>query len=150
LILGTPAEPRFFYITVSQYDRRNALLYYVLMAAVMVSIGEIILGNIVERICHMEWWNYSSLPFHIGKYTSVFTSVGFGLLITVFMDRYFTRMIKWAVFLENPVVRASVYLAFLLYCLDYVNAMRYMIINKKLHNIWKRDIRHRHAARIGY
>ena len=30
-----------------------------------------------------------AIPLHIGKYTSVFTSIGFGMMITIFMNHIF-------------------------------------------------------------
>lgn len=44
---------------------------------VAVSVGEVLLGTIVERLCGIEYWNYASLPMHVTKYTSVPTSAGF-------------------------------------------------------------------------
>ena len=65
----------------------KVFLYYVCMI-VCVSVGEILLGTFVEKVCHFSWWDYSSLPLHITKYTSVPTSMMFAFLITFFMDRF--------------------------------------------------------------
>ena len=67
---------------------RTEFLYFI-VSAVTVSIGEIILGTVVERFMGFEYWNYEWIPLHITKYTSVPTSIGFGAAVTFVMDSIF-------------------------------------------------------------
>jgi len=79
LTLGTPTSlsPAFRF------------LYYAMLFFI-VSFGEIVLGTSVEKLCGFYYWDYSSLPLHFTRYTSVFTSLGFSLIIFTFMDKFFT------------------------------------------------------------
>ena len=60
----------------------------------LVSIGEILLGFFVEKTGHFYYWNYSSIPLHFTKYTSVPTSLGFALIITLFMNYAYVPLLK--------------------------------------------------------
>lgn len=141
LILGTPDAPQFLWYKLSFEKRGYGVIYYVMMAAVLVSIGEIILGNLVERFCQIEWWNYLTLPLHIGKYTSVFTSLGFGMLITIFMDFIFPEIFKWSLSVNSLSVSIAVTGMLALLIADFIYAAKYMIQNKKINKIWKVDMR---------
>ena len=61
-ILVTPNHPKFFGIDLFIEYRAAQFAYYIFASAVLVSVGEIILGIFVEKYCQIEWWNYSSLP----------------------------------------------------------------------------------------
>ncbi len=63
-------------------------LYFV-MTFLVVSFGEFLLGTIMERLCKFNYWNYEWLPLHFGKYVSVFTSLGFTMIIFLFMEYVF-------------------------------------------------------------
>lgn len=65
--------------------KEHSVLIYFAAVFFAVSIGEIVLGYSVEKLCGFEYWNYTRLPLHVTKYTSVFTSLGFALIITLFM-----------------------------------------------------------------
>ena len=86
LMLGTPNKLTFFGKTLTVDNKVKRILIYMLEAFVLVSVGEIIIGTVVENVCGFEWWNYSAYPLHITKYTSVPTSLLFATLITVFMN----------------------------------------------------------------
>ncbi len=70
-------------------SKRAKKAAYFLMTFLVVSVGEIVLGLFTERFFGFEYWNYERLPLHITKYTSVPTSCGFALIITIFMDSCF-------------------------------------------------------------
>lgn len=149
LILGTPGTPQFLWYKLSFEKRGYGVIYYVIMAAVLVSVGEIILGNLVERFCQIEWWNYLTLPLHIGKYTSVFTSLGFGLLITIFMDFIFPEIFKWSIAVNSVFVSIAVTGMLILLIVDFIYAAKYMIQNKKINRIWKVDMRDKYIENRG-
>ena len=64
-------------------------IIYFLISMVIVSIGELLLGICVEKFLGYSYWNYSTIPLHITKYTSIPTSIGFALVITLFMNYIF-------------------------------------------------------------
>ena len=137
MVLGIPEKPVFFGRQLHFKNMLLSKLYYFLGAGVLVSIGEIVLGNFVEKSAGIVWWNYSTVPLHIGKYTSVPTSMGFALLITIFMGSIFPRLYKWAVSINTPVVQGIVLVLFLLFVGDYLYETWYMLSLRKIHKIWK-------------
>lgn len=68
---------------------------YYIIVLILVSAGELILGILVEKICNIHYWDYSSLPFHLTRYTSLFTSMGFAEIITVFMRFCFPQLVMY-------------------------------------------------------
>ena len=71
-ILGIPGE--FFPTSV-----------YMSIVFSCVCLGEIIFGYVTQWYLGFSYWDYSSIPTHITKYTSVFTSMCFSIIITLFM-----------------------------------------------------------------
>ena len=67
-------------------------IVYFLLIMLCVCLGEIILGKLVEHVCHFYWWDYTRLPLHITRYTSIPTSMAFSLLIIIFMDYMFVPL----------------------------------------------------------
>ena len=139
-ILGTPNHPKFFGIDLFIEYRAAQFAYYIFASAVLVSVGEIMLGTFVEKYCQIEWWNYSSLPLHIDKYTSLFTSITFGLMITIFMNSLFFSIMKWATHINTLFFQTVVMLLFILLIADFIHEAKYMIKNKRINRIWKIDI----------
>ena len=137
LILGTPDHPSFLWINLYSRNIVAQFVYYVLSSTVLVSVGEIALGSFVEKHCQIEWWNYSSLPLHIGKYTSVFTSIGFGLMITIFMNSLFLSIMKWAMFINTVILKIMVIVLFILLIADFLYEAKYMMKNKRINRRWK-------------
>ncbi len=69
------------------------ILYFITIMLV-VSLGEILLGTFMEKTCGIEYWNYSWIPFHLTKYTSLPTSIGFALVISVFEEYCFLPLMN--------------------------------------------------------
>lgn len=95
LVLGTPQNPRTYVNTINNEVENNVgirIAAYFTITFVCVSLGEIILGKAIEKTCHIYLWDYTSIPLHITRYTSVPTSIGFTVVITVFMDCFFERI----------------------------------------------------------
>ena len=86
---------------------------------------------------------------HIGKYTSVFTSLGFGLLITIFMDFIFPEIFKWSIAVNSVSVSIAVTGMLVLLIVDFIYAAKYMIQNKKINRIWKVDMRDKYIENRG-
>lgn len=95
LLLGTPRSPRTYINDMNVEIENNVgmrIAAYFTITFVCVSLGEIVLGKLVEKTCHIYLWDYTSLPLHITRYTSVPTSIGFTVIITVFTDCFFERI----------------------------------------------------------
>lgn len=106
LLLGTPENPRTYVNDINDRVENNAgirIAAYFVITFVCVSLGEIVLGKFIEKSCHVILWDYTSIPLHITRYTSIPTSIGFTLIITAFMDCFFERIMD-ALMLIDPTV----------------------------------------------
>lgn len=89
IILGTPKKLWIFGKTIFIQSKVLKFIVYFVGVMICVSLGEIILGTFVEKVCNFYWWDYSRLPMHITRYTSIPTSTMFSALIYIFMDEIF-------------------------------------------------------------
>lgn len=127
LILGTPHKLWLFGRIIRIEKRMTKVIFYFTGSMLCVSMGEVLLGKFVEKVCHFYWWDYSKLPFHITRYTSLPTSAMFSCLITLFMDKVFLPLFycfqKWdytilrntAIVLVAIMVGDFVYNAYMMY-----------------------------------
>lgn len=99
IILGTPKKVWFFGKVIQIQNRVIRGLVYFVGVMICVSVGEILLGTFVEKACGFYWWDYSNLPMHITRYTTIPTSAMFSLLIVIFMELCFAPLyhffVKW-------------------------------------------------------
>ena len=120
----------------SHLSPEKKYMIYFFAAFLTVSIGEILLGTFVERFFGFEYWNYSRLPMHITKYTSVPTSIGFAFIITEFMGNVFPRLMDFTSSLD-PVGSACVgVIIAVLLPLDFIISFREMYNTRCLNTIW--------------
>ena len=117
LILGLPQKPMLFGHEFFFENSLQGIVFYYVAAGVLVSVAEIVLGNFVEKHCEIVWWNYTGLPLHIGKYTSVPTSMGFAAM--------------------NPSLSILTFALTGLLIMDFGYAARYMIRNKRVNRLWQ-------------
>lgn len=139
LLFGTPLHPHFLAYELSIESSLARSMYYLLMMALCVSIGEILLGNLVEKTCGIIWWNYTELPLHIGKYTSVPTSLGFASLITIFMRFCFEPLYTFCLTRSYHVVAILGSSLFVLMLADFIHSAWYMTKNRRLMQRWTID-----------
>lgn len=100
LIFGTPKNMRFFAtkITVTAKNEKTAsflqtALYFLIVFA-CIGLGEITVGLIVEKTMGIKGWNFSNIPLHITRYTSVPTNLAYSSAAVVFMHLFFDKMIN--------------------------------------------------------
>lgn len=117
---------------------RKAL--YILLVMLCVSIGEIVLGTFVEKTCHFYWWDYSRLPMHITRYTTIPTSLGFSLMIAIFMEHIFDPLYRYFQAWNYEVLRltASVLMAVMIW--DFVYNAYKMYRGKMMIRRWRIDM----------
>lgn len=89
LLLGTPEHMTLPGHIIVNASKAEKFFIYFLCSMVIVTVGELILGHLVERLWGFEYWNYNRIPLHITKYTSIPTSIGFAAIITSFMGACF-------------------------------------------------------------
>ncbi len=141
LVLGTPASMTGLRVVKKMKSAVAGYLLYFLCAFVIVSVGEIVLGTIVERMCHIEYWNYSNLLLHVTKYTSVPTSIAFAGMLTFFMGKCFAPLMGWISQMGGVCVQilSAVLLGILVW--DFVVSFRHMIREKDFNMRWKISIK---------
>ena len=139
--LGTPASPVQRGILKKSYSKKIEYIVYFMCSFVAVCIGEIILGTIVERLCCIEYWNYSGIPLHITKYTSVPTSIGFAAMITFFMGKCFTPLMNWIGRLDSAWIRILSAVLMIVMVLDFFYSFYQMIVLKDFYLKWEIEMR---------
>jgi uncharacterized membrane protein len=104
-----------------------------------ICVGEIALGYAVEKTCGIIWWDYSDIPLHITKYTSIPTSAGFTVMIVFFMDKVFPPL--FAFFSrQNTVVLGTVSVSLMvLMVVDFIRSAYLRRKNRVLRHTWRRE-----------
>lgn len=148
LLFGTPGDPKLFGSSVFISNGTLRVLYFFLICCILVSAGEVILGTAVEHFCHIVWWNYESIPMHMGKYTSVPTTLGFALLISVFMNDFFAPLYRRACLVTSRPLRTTVVMVTALLVMDYIHSAVYMFRNHRLYFRWRRDLNRPRPGKI--
>ncbi len=137
LIFGTPDAPSFIGKEISFTKKIYSHLYYFLMAFLAVSIGEIVLGYAIEWTCDIIWWDYTMLPLSFTRYTSLPTSLGFGLMITLLMKYVFVPL---RTLFESMSTRITAPLSITLTAsmsLDMLNSSLYMFTQNDTLQLWE-------------
>lgn len=138
-LFGTPSNPLCFGSQISFSSKAKGNLYYFCVAFIGVCIGEILLGYAVEIICNVIWWDYSMIPLHITKYTSIPTSLGFALIIFLFMRYAFEQLLNRFSALNIKVLKTVSITHAVLLSIDMLNSGLYMLINQNFLSIWRVD-----------
>ena len=140
-VLGTPANPVKWGLLRKTYSKKIQYIVYFLCSFVVVCIGEIILGTIVEWLCGFEYWNYSNIPMHITKYTSIPTSTGFATMINFFMGECFTPLMNWITRLHSIWLRGISVGLMVIMISDFLISFYHMIVEKDFYLKWKIVVR---------
>ena len=97
-VLGTPDDLRFFNIRIFRQKTRGKkvlshLLYFLIICAFIFG-GEIAVGLIYEEIAGVVLWDYSNIPTHVTRYTSVITTALLGGGVYLLMNFAFRPMMR--------------------------------------------------------
>ena len=125
-------------------NKYTAYLGYFILMIILVSIGEILLGKTVEYFCEITYWNYEKLPFHLTKYTSLPTSIGFAGIIEFFMEYLMEPILNKVQQLPKTTLQILAVGFFILLMGDFLISFRSMYLNKKPNYLWKYDITQNH------
>ena len=144
LVIGTPHSLTYLVAGKSKKAKLCRCVIYFFLAMLIVSIGEIILGTLVERVCGFYYWNYEWIPLHITKYTSIPTSSGFALGITFFMGKCFLPLMD--ALSRLPLYLSAVLALFFTIILsaDFLISFRKMYQNHNLNRRWEKELSHPH------
>lgn len=133
-VFGTPYALRGFKKVKSKYIK---YAIYFACAFIVVCVGEIALGMAVEHLCEIEYWNYSNIPLHMTKYTSVPTSTAFAMMITVFMGKIFPIFMEWISRINSQWTKIICIVLWVIMLFDFIASFWYMIKNKEFYLKWK-------------
>lgn len=102
----------------------------------IVSVGEILLGFSVEKFCGIYYWDYSTLPLHLTRYTSLFTSIGFSAIITCFFYRFFTPLMRLIKNHDTQMAHVICVALLAAMIIDFMYSFKYMHDNQSLYSSW--------------
>lgn len=137
ILFGTPSEMTFLTRFPVKASRLVKFLLYFVCVMLCICIGEIILGVVTEKLCSIEYWNYSLIPLHITKYTSVPTSMGFAVMVTLFMEKAFPLLIDKLGSIDGRFVRIIVYVLLLAMAVDFIICYGHMIRTQNFYEKWR-------------
>ena len=100
-------------------------------------VGEILLGTVVEKICGIHYWDYTSLPLHFTRYTSLFTSIGFSLIITGFMKYAFTPIMDLMHSHSSTSLNVFSVILIIALCIDFLASFYYMYKHQDFYHLWE-------------
>ena len=139
-ILGTPRKLWILGKTIWIQNKIVRMVAYFLGVMVCICVGEICLGTFVEKVCHFCWWDYTALPLHITRYTSIPTSTMFSCLVTLFMQHclepLFLFFVKW----DYDVLRTAAIVLMGIMIGDYLYNAYLMYRNKGMVRRWRIDM----------
>lgn len=141
LLLGTPEHMSVtghIYINGTKAER---FFIYFLCSMVIVTLGELVLGHLMERICGFEYWNYNWIPLHITKYTSIPTSIGFAAIITSFMGACFDPVMSVIGMMNPEDIKPVSILLTVIMTADLIISFRQMKKKRGLNVIWVKYIK---------
>ncbi len=140
ILLGTPQNPCFLGLPLPlEYERLHRPLYF-MGAMLCVCAGEVALGKFVERTCHFYWWDYSKIPLHITRYTSLPTSTLFACAITVFMDHVLAPLYGYFLSWDSESLRAATIVMTLLLTGDFLYNACLMYQRQGMIRRWRVDM----------
>ena len=145
-VLGTPGNLRIFG-TPSESDPKRQFAAYFLLTFILVSVGEIILGKTIENLTNVILWDYTKIPLHITRYTSVPTSIGFTVIIVTFMDCFFERIMNALSQMEPLRANAFGIILMTVMTADFLYSSVRMIRTQKIHVTWEIDFREKSVRR---
>lgn len=143
-LCGTPDSFRILnkrLLTGGDTKAQRYICYCIIIAAA-VNIGEIAVGSFCEAVSGKILWNYSNIPLHFTKYTSVPTTAGITAAVFILMKFGFTPLMR--LMQARISYRVAVMLCLTLGALIYLDTAWFMlriIIFEDAGCIWSFKIR---------
>ena len=137
LIFGTPREMRLFSYEIPFENQTAGMVTYFCVVMLGISLGEMLLGMTVERLCGIVWWDYTHLPLHITRYTSVPTSLGFTVMIFHFMDNTFVSLYNFFLSWKYELLAVTAIIFTVMLSIDFIRSGYLMYRNRTLLKLWQ-------------
>lgn len=141
LLFGSPSNPRIAPPTTYTSSSVSSTLWYFVIIFFFISVAEAVMGYAVHFFCGVEWWNYNSLPMHIGQYTSVPTSIGFTACICIFQDKFFVPMMEYLINIDLLQYGDLILILTFVATMDCAKALLYMAKYKKVYTSFHLKLR---------
>lgn len=148
-VMGTPSNFRFFG-TPAECSTASQFWAYFIFTFILVSLGEMLLGTVIEKTCGLIWWDYTRIPMHITKYTSIPTSFGFTIIIVTFMDCFYEKIMNNLMELDKEKMLVYGIIITAVMAVDLILSMIRMKITGKLMTTWKLDFENHCFLRCKY
>ncbi len=148
-VMGTPSKFRFFGSPIESGTAAQICAYFI-FTFILVSLGEMLLGTIIEKTCGLIWWDYTKLPLHITHYTSIPTSFGFTVIIVIFMDCFYEKIMNRLMEFDKDKMLIYGIILTIVMIIDLILSMVRMKITGKLMTTWKLDFENRCFLRCKY
>lgn len=115
----------------------KTLPIYLIKVCIFVTLAEISLGYAIEWICGFRYWDYTPLPLHFTPYASVITSLGFALIISLFMNVHFKALMESFAKWTSKTVGKVIAVAFIsAMAIDYIASFVRMFIQRSANETW--------------
>ncbi len=95
LLFGLPTDNKGLISLTNSSNTIFQYTTYVLLVTMFICISEIIIGYGVQYFSGVYYWDFSDVPLHITRYTSILTSVAYSITITLFMNYLFDSIMTW-------------------------------------------------------
>ena len=136
LLVGYGIAILLVYLLFGTPTTRTLPLYF-LKVLIFSTTAEIALGYTVEGICGFRYWDYTPLPLHFTPYASLITSIGFALIISLFMNVHFKSFMelfkKWS---AHKSVRIISTFVILLMVADWTASFSRMFLERGDNELW--------------
>lgn len=137
LLIGTPGDMHWPFGRSLHMAKAEKCFWYFMISMMVVSVSELILGNLVEKLCGFEYWNYLWLPLHLTKYTSLPTSMAFAAMITFFMENCFYPVLAWIMKMDADRMRIISIVLMIIMTADFFVSFYDMYKKKDFHMKWR-------------
>ena len=153
LLFGTPKNMRIFTkkITITATNKKTAAFLqtalYFLIVFLCIGLGEITVGLTVEKTMGIKGWNFSNIPLHITRYTSIPTDFAYTSAFTVFMHLFFDNMIDALSEISPKVLKILAIVLTTAILLDSLIMLCYGMMYNKYPSYWRIVLQLKHLKR---
>lgn len=136
LFFGTPTDNNGLFNLPNKSNIVFQYVSYIICVTLFISIWEILIGHTVQYLSGISYWDFSDVPLHITKYTSILTSIGYSIIITLFMRYIFDKIMSWLNQFDESAFKLTGYALFALLTIDMFASYGAMITNNNYNLIW--------------
>ena len=140
LFFGTPKDDKGL---LKFINTDNVILEYVLYSAVVtlfICINEIMIGEVVEHLSQIHYWDFSDVPLHITPYTSLLTASGYSIIITLFMSLCFDKIMCWLTHFDDKGYKITGVILIIFLILNFIVSFETMITENDYNWLWSIQI----------